>query len=298
MHLELRHLQLLVALDEWGTLHAAAKRLHLTPSALSLQLRELEQRLGGRLFERRWRRLHVTAAGQRLTTAARTVLAELSRAEDEARRLLSGHAGVLRLTTECTQSYRWLPRVMEAWERSHPDVRLELVAEAGGSPLDWLRERRLDLAIVVGGRPADPRLSHHRLFRDELVALVGRTHPEAKAERIALKALAREHYWGAEDSFSPGTPLGDALERAGVRFARVTALPFLSGVPLEMVRAGRGVTVCPRWFVQDSLRRREVVALSIGRGLWLDWFVATPAVTASPATDAFVALLRQHHPFA
>src|SRR5580658_3975417 len=140
MSLDLRHLQLLVAIEEQGSLHAAAKRLHLSASALSLQLRLLEGRLGGSLFERRWRRLHVTPAGQRLTSAARSVLSEVARAEAETLALLAGRAGVLRITTACMQSYRWLPAVLDSWSRAHPEAEVTIVGEAGESPLDALRD--------------------------------------------------------------------------------------------------------------------------------------------------------------
>lgn len=77
--METRHLLLLVALDELGSLHAAARALHLSPSALSQQLRELEDRIGGPLFERRWRRLASTDAGRRLTDTARAACASRRR---------------------------------------------------------------------------------------------------------------------------------------------------------------------------------------------------------------------------
>src|SRR5262245_52200813 len=99
--LDTRHLQLLVALHDNGSLQDAARTLHLTPSALSQQLREMESRLGGALFHRHWRRLEVTPAGRRLTDAARAILGELTRAERETRELLDGSLGTIRVATQC-----------------------------------------------------------------------------------------------------------------------------------------------------------------------------------------------------
>ena len=294
MSFDLRHLQLLVAIEEQGSLHAAGKRLHLSASALSLQLRELESRLGGKLFDRRWRRLHVTPAGQRLTTAARSVLAEMSRVETEVTQLLAGRAGVLRITTGCMQSYRWLPVVLAAWSRSHPDAQVSIVGEAGEAPLEALRAGTVDVALVVG--EAAPDLRATPLFRDELVAIVSARHPLAASKRVSARALVKEAYWGSPDSFAAGTPLGGALATAGVAFDRVTPLSFASGAPLEMARANQGVTVCPRWFVAPELARREVVALRIERGLWLEWCAVTAGAGTSPLAISFIAEMKRHRP--
>ncbi|AKT42240.1 LysR family transcriptional regulator [Chondromyces crocatus] len=299
MRLDLRHLHLLVAIDDLGSLHAAARRLHLSASALSLQLRDLEDRLGGQLFERRWRRLHVTPAGRRLTHTARAVLADLARAEAETRLLLAGHTGTLRITTACMQTYHWLPPVLESWSRAHPDTQVSIVGEAGVAPLDALRDGAIDLALVVGDAgdaPSDDRVQFTPLFRDELVALVSPRHPLARRRQVRARDLAAEAYWGAPDSFAPGTPLGDTLAADGVSFTRVTPLAYASGAPLEMVRANLGVTVCPRWFAEPDLARREVVALRIGGGLWLDWSAATARAGGSPHTASFIAEMKRHRP--
>src|SRR5207253_5700642 len=111
MQLEIRHLKLVAAIAETGSVTRAGHRLHLTQSALSHQLRDAEEQLGTPLFERRSGRMPLTAAGERLLCAARTVLEELERAEKE---IQNGNgktpaAGVLRLSTECYTVYHWLP---------------------------------------------------------------------------------------------------------------------------------------------------------------------------------------------
>src|SRR6187551_1298955 len=149
---ETRHLQLLLVLDEEGSLHAAARRLHLTPSALSQQLRELERRLGGPLFRREWRRLTTTPAARRLIDGAKGVLAELERVESETRALLAGAQSTLRIAIVCQESYRWLPKVLARFSARAPEVDVSIVAAAGHDPNEWLAERKLDLALVAGKR--------------------------------------------------------------------------------------------------------------------------------------------------
>src|SRR5436189_763324 len=99
--LEVRHLRLLVTVAEEGSVTAAGKRLHLTQSALSHQLRDAEDRLGTPLFLRLGKRMALTPAGTKLLEAARRILKDLRAAELEVL-ALNGHThGEIRLTTEC-----------------------------------------------------------------------------------------------------------------------------------------------------------------------------------------------------
>ncbi|TQF17272.1 LysR family transcriptional regulator [Myxococcus llanfairpwllgwyngyllgogerychwyrndrobwllllantysiliogogogochensis] len=297
---ETRHLLLLSALEEVGSLNAAARKLHLSPSALSQQLRELEDRLGGALFHRQWRRLVLTAAGQRLTEAARSVLGELTRAEAETRELLRGASGTLRVATVCLQSYRWLPELLKSFSRDWPGTEVTVVTEAGVAPAEWLLARKLDVALVAGEVRKSPRIRMEPLFRDELVALVGREHPWASSRQrqIDVRTFADQHLWLDEGALRADAPLGRALAKAGGLSPRkVTLIPMTGGLPVEMVRANLGVTVLPRWAVAPQLDDGGLRAFRIGpRGLWLDWAVATRDGETEPALTAFVAALRAHHP--
>ena len=150
MQLEIRHLKLVAAIAETGSVTLAGNRLHLTQSALSHQLRDAEEQLGVALFERRDRRMALTAAGERLLQSARTVLEELARAEKEIQECNgNGPAkGVLRLSTECYTVYHWLPPRLRLFQHKFPAVDFQLVIEATDNPFEALLEGKLDLAIV------------------------------------------------------------------------------------------------------------------------------------------------------
>src|SRR2546421_12688139 len=110
--LEIRHLQLVAAVADVGSLTRAGDRLHLTQSALSHQLRDIESRLGAPLFLRIGKRLVLTPAGERLLASAREVLARLERTAEEVRQMSRGRAGVLRRTTGCYHGFHWLPPLL------------------------------------------------------------------------------------------------------------------------------------------------------------------------------------------
>src|SRR4029077_5344372 len=100
MDLEVRHLRLIAAVADVGSLTRAGDRLHLTQSALSHQLRDIESRLGAPLFLRVGKRLVLTPAGERLLVSARDVLRRLDETEGEIRQMAEDRAGLIRLSTE------------------------------------------------------------------------------------------------------------------------------------------------------------------------------------------------------
>src|SRR4051794_10029464 len=104
--LESRHLDAILAIAEEGTVTRAAARLRVTQPALSRQLLEIEARLGVRLFQRTARAMRPTEPGARLTVIAREVLERLAVAEEE---VTGGARAILRLSTQCFTTYRWLP---------------------------------------------------------------------------------------------------------------------------------------------------------------------------------------------
>src|SRR5688572_2409592 len=110
--LETRHLRLVQALAEEGGPTRAAARLHLTQSAVSHQLAELEGRLGIALFTRVRRRLQLTAAGRQLLDFSRVALKDLSRIERDLHHAGTRARETLRISTECFTCYHWLPQVL------------------------------------------------------------------------------------------------------------------------------------------------------------------------------------------
>src|SRR6185436_19744085 len=128
--LEVRHLRLVRAIAEEGGPTRAAARLHLSQSAISHQLAELEGRLGVPLFARVRRKLHLTPAGTRLLETARSVLGDLARTERELHRTGSRARAVVRVAVECFTAYHWLPRVIAGLADGDVPVEVRIVAEA------------------------------------------------------------------------------------------------------------------------------------------------------------------------
>ena len=291
---ERRDLELLVALDQEGTLHACARRLHLTASALSQQLRDLERRLGGPLFARQWRKLIPNATGRHCIAGAHRVLAELARLESEARQLLAGANGTIRLAAVCQQSYRWLPALLVRYRAHHPDIDVRLVDAPADDLAGALVRHDLDVAIVAGPPPRDPRIAARPLFRDELVAIVGDGHPWWRRSRVDVEAFAGVHLVTDAGALGRTAPLGRALAAAGVSPQQTTHVPVAGTAALDFARAGWGTAVLPRWTVAPLLATGELHAVRVGRaGLWLDWAVVCRAEPLDAPVEALVTAITE-----
>ena len=295
MDLEVRHLQLIAAVADVGSLTRAGDRLHLTQSALSHQLRDIEARLGAPLFLRVGKRLVLTPAGERLLASARDILERLERAEHDIREMSRDRAGLLRITTECYTCYHWLPPLLLHYRRTFPRVEVRIDVNATGRPVDMLLAGKIDLA-VVSSPVADRRLATRAVFEDELVVVASRRHRFAQQTHVKLADMRDETlfvYPPKEES----SVLQNTLLPGGAAPARVEEV-LLTEAIVELVKAGLGVAVLARWAVQPVVDAGAVVARPLtARGLHREWRVAMPKDLArADYVVEFAALLEQHAP--
>jgi LysR family transcriptional regulator for metE and metH len=283
--LELRHFRLVWAVAEKSNLTGAARQLNLTTSALSHQLRQLENIAGTPAFYRDGKFMRLTRAGEMLRDAAERIL-EIVHETDER---LSGNAvapeDVIRLCAQCYTGYHWLPAVVRAFEKSHHCVGVRIVPEATRQPFAALRERRLDLVISFDP-PAERSFATEFLFRDELLLIVNRNHRLARRSYVVLRELAEEHLIMYADSIRDSHFVQRHLAPANIRPKRFTSVALTEGI-LEMVRAGLGVTVLARWAAESAVGKDLVAKRLTRRGLKRNWYAVTqrkPARKSALAT--------------
>lgn len=188
---ELRAAVMLAAHQHFGR---AAEALRISQPALTRKIRLMEERLGGRLFERHARGVALTPAGACLCERGRRLLEEAARTEELTRRVLQGSAGMLRVGAGLTTLLSGLPQVLRAFRRAHPEVHLtvrdmsssdqltalrrgeidvgfmRMPAEAAGIEVEALVEDELKLACSTALWPARPR-DHHALWANPFLIL-------------------------------------------------------------------------------------------------------------------------------
>jgi LysR family transcriptional regulator for metE and metH len=269
--LEARDLRLVRAISELGGATPAARQLHLSQSAVSHQLRGLEERLGVELFRRDGRKLSITPAGQRLVELSHQVLGPLLQAELELRRGTLRERAKLRVATQCYTAYHWLPRAVTALLSEHPDVDLNLAGDPIGDAAEALDQERIDLALCIAP-PKRRDFSIVPLFKDEMVLAVPRGH-----------RLAGTRYADGPD-FEGETLISSHIssnERERVKrlifgtsdpkLARVLRLPVAEAV-LDLVEAGLGVAIVAGFTLNARLARGDLAAVRLTRaGISRQW---------------------------
>jgi LysR family transcriptional regulator, regulator for metE and metH len=289
MSLELRHLDLVRAAVEEGGLTRAGQRLGLSQSALSHQLRAVEEQFGVTLFHRIGRRLALAPAGERILQTARLVIPEMERIELELRQQKPNQEyGTIRLAGECYSCYQWLPAIIRRFVRKNTGIDLRIVTGASEKPIDALLGNDLDIAIV--SQPArDHRLKIVELFEDELVAVTAVGHSLAGKPYLRPKDLGRETLY-SYPSLSTSPVYQRMLRTAGIRSKEVSEIPLTEAL-LQLVKNGFGIAVLPRWIIQPYLGKGQYLSFPItARGLRRKWCAAIRSGNSSP--DHLTALLQ------
>jgi LysR family transcriptional regulator for metE and metH len=290
--LELRHLETLLALAECGSLSKAAARLFLTQSALSHQLRALENHYGAALVEKNVRPLRFTAIGQRLLSLARAVLPQVAEAARDVARLAQGHAGPLRVAVQCHNCFDWLMPAMDAYRSLWPEVELDIISGFVVDPLPLLDRGEAELAIIHDPQDERPNVVFSPLFRYESVALMSPRHP------LAIKPWLEAADFAQETLITYPVPdemldvMKHCLTPALVNPKRRTA--ELTVAILQLVASGRGIAALPSWTVGNYIERGYVVSRPIGKeGLRCELYAATSGAGAAAAyIKEFIALTR------
>jgi len=270
--LEIRHLRTLSALRSAGSLVRAAQLLNLTQSALSHQIKLLEDRYGGPLFERKSVPIGFTATGARLLKLADLLLPEIETAEREVARLMQGDSGQLRVALECHTCFDWLMPVMDEFRKRWPEVEIDLVSGFHSEPADLLRSGEADLVI---GSPYGPEFATFPLFRFEILTVMAQKHRLAAQRRLQAADFEGETlitYPVPEERIDL---IREVLKPAGVPFQRRTA--ELTVAVLQLVASRRGIAALPNWAIKNYVDYDYVIARPIGEhGLWSDLFVSVP----------------------
>ncbi|MBM7066826.1 hydrogen peroxide-inducible genes activator [Actibacterium sp. 188UL27-1] len=280
----LRQLRYLIALSEARHFRKAAQNMGISQPSLSLQIGNLEDLLGLRLFERGRGPVTLTPEGREVLIRARRATEEVRAIVDLASALKTGMAGTIRLGTTPTIGPYLLPFVVERLHAQYPDLRLYIRENA---PRD-LREELLggNLDVILTQLPeAGADLAARRLFREPLLLAVPADHPLAVKSEIAGQDLTNLNVLSLGPAYKLHSQIAALCSDYGAVLARDYEGTSLDALR-QMVGMGMGVAFLPRLYIRSEIdaRRSNVVVLpfrknAIQRAVGLVWRAgANPAL--------------------
>jgi DNA-binding transcriptional LysR family regulator len=278
----------------------AARLLHVAQSAISGQIRDLEEELGVSLFDRAKRQIRLTYHGELFQKDARAVLASADGAVANVQRSLRGEVGTLTIGFFAGGNGTFFPAIIKEFKRRFQDVQVSLVEMTSAMHHKALQAGTIDVAFTRPTPPSDAATSHcERLHSDRLSAMMLKSHPLAKKRSILIRELADERFVMTDRNHSPVAfdKVISLCAEAGFS-PRIAATATVSSGMIALVKAGEGVAILAR----DStiLHQNELVLVPLAdRTAFIDLVIAWAPQHENPVVSSFldVALKKGRKPY-
>lgn len=225
---------------EYGSFTKAAEVLHYSQSGISRMIGDLEKEWRVTLLERsRWG-VSLTSDGSRLLARAQKLCEEYRKLQMEVDDLHGVQSGLIRIGTFSSVATHWLPTIIKAFQKDHPNIDYELLLGDYAEIEEWIAEGRVDCGFVR--LPARPAFETIPLARDDLLAVLPEGHPLAESERVPASALCSEPFILLERGAR--TDVTEIFEREGLS-PRVRFTTWDDYAIMSMVESGLGISILP-----------------------------------------------------
>lgn len=261
--MELKYFRLIKTIAEEGNIANSSEQLFLTQSALSHQLREMEERLGFKVFHRTRNKWKLTEEGEELHKIANNVIKAIEQGFNNIQYIKEGSKGTIRISTECYSFYQDLPGFIQKMAVLYPEIEVDLNLEATHQPIAKILSNDIDIAIV-SSKPNSERLSSIKLFEDQIFAIINKEHPLHPKEYIEASDFLNVHLIIHSFPLETVSIYEQFLKPNGIMPIKISAIP-LTEVALEMVAANMGITCMPRWALKSFKISDDLLFKKIGK---------------------------------
>lgn len=291
MKLDIEKLRVVAQVGRVGSMTAAARSLHLTPSAVSQTVQRVESAIGLALFERRPHGMVLTDAGERVVRRVSLMEAQLAQLENELRSVAQGRSGHLSLGVFPTLASSLLPRIVMDFSKQHPDIALNVRSTRVAALRSLVASGELDLAITWTYPWLTESSPAQALRTDPTVVLLPVGHPIGdEAGPVNLARLADEAWVCRSD----GHEITELLHRASAHCNFTPRIAMLANDYQEtqaMVAAGLGVALAPK--LSTTTCRADIVVRDMDDSVpSRQLHLVRPSNRSSPAVEPMIELLR------
>jgi DNA-binding transcriptional LysR family regulator len=290
--MELRHLHYFIAVAEELHFSRAAKRLCISQPPLSQQIRDLEDELGVKLFERTKRHVQLTEAGKVFLERSYLVLAQLEQAIEVTQRIGRGEVGRLAIGFVDSATYTLLPDILRVFREQFPAVELRLHELTTQEQIHALHQNQIDVGVVRSAI-IEPGLSTECVLQESLVLALPQTHPLSAQVKVSVSTLADESFILFPAKLGPVfyEQIIQICQQAGFR-PKVAQEAVQMQTIIGLVAAGLGIAFVPaslQNFHRSGVIYRPLQEQTSQTGLYLAW----RQYDSSPVIRAFLNLAQK-----
>lgn len=261
--MEIKYFRLIKTIVEEGSIANSSKKLFLTQSAISHQLKDLETQLGFKVFLRKRNQWTLTEEGEQLYKLGNTILTQIDKGFKNIKDIRTGSVGTIRVSTECYSFYQGLPSFIQKLGVLYPNINVDLNLEATHKPIAKLLSNNIDIAIT-SSKPKDALLTSVEIFEDEVYAIMHKENNLASNEYIEASSFTKEHLIIHSYPLETVSVYEQFLRPNGSMPTEISAIP-LTEVALEMVAANFGLMCMPKWALKAFKLSKNIVFKPLGK---------------------------------
>ncbi len=261
--MELKYFRLIKAIAEEGNIANSSEQLFLTQSALSHQLRELEDRLGFKVFNRSRNHWRLTKEGEELYKLANQLLQTIEDGFANIRKIKEGAKGSIKVSAECQSFFHGLPAFVQRMGILYPEISIDLNMGATHQTISQLLSQEIDVAIVTT-EPASEQLAVTRVVEDEILVVMHKEHYLNEQPVLDASHFSDLHLLINSFPLENVSVFEHFLKPNRVVPSKVSAIPYTE-VALELVNANMGVMCLPKWTLKPFKLSEDLTFKRIGK---------------------------------
>ncbi|WP_298757894.1 LysR family transcriptional regulator [uncultured Psychroserpens sp.] len=261
--MELKYFRLIKTIAEEGNLANSSERLFLTQSALSHQLKDLEERLGFKVFHRSRNKWELTVEGNELYKLAKKLFSSIDESFKAIKHIKEGSKGSIKLSAECQSFFHSIPSFIQKMGILYPEIDIDISLGATHQTISQVLSNDIDIAIVTS-KPESDELSSIPVFKDEIFVLMHKEHPLNNLEYLDAGHFGDVHLLINSFPLDGVAVYEHFLKPNNIHPIKISDIPFTE-ISLSMITANMGVMCAPKWQLSSFKLSKELVFKRIGK---------------------------------
>lgn len=260
--MEIKYFRLIKTIVEEGNMANSAQKLFLTQSALSHQLKDLEERLGFKVFLRSRNKWTLTEEGRELYNLGNSILESIEKGFKNIEQLRTGSAGTIKVSTECYSFYQGIAGFIQKMGVLYPEITVDIILEATHHPISKILSHEIDIAIMTS-KPEEDKLTSIAVNEDEIFVIMHKENTLNVNSFLEASVFSKTHLIIHSFPLETVSVYEKFLKPNKIAPLKISAIP-LTEVALEMVNANMGVICMPKWALKSFRVSEDLVFKRIG----------------------------------